>query len=223
MSTPADAIPAASLILLRERPDGPEVLAIRRATTLRFAGDAWAFPGGRVDPADHAATADFPELDDAAHRLAAIRETWEETAIGEPPGSATTLHERLGALTPYARWQPPLGPGRRFDTRFFLAETTDTREPVADGGEAVAACWARPRALLDAAARGDGRLLFPTLCLLSRLATYRTLADARADAERFPARLIVTDREQRGDGSWLTIPDDLGYPIRELLAHEGVD
>ena len=48
-----DAIPAATLIVVRERADGPpELLMVERAQDMAFAGGAWVFPGGRIDQAD---------------------------------------------------------------------------------------------------------------------------------------------------------------------------
>lgn len=44
--------PAATLLLLRERASGVEVLMMRRKDTLRFMAGMWVFPGGRVDPPD---------------------------------------------------------------------------------------------------------------------------------------------------------------------------
>lgn len=83
------AIPAATLILVRDRPDGaPHLLLVERAAGLAFAGGAVVFPGGRVDPGDIVLAAD-PALvahapadpSDAAGRVAAIRETLEEAGI----------------------------------------------------------------------------------------------------------------------------------------------
>ena len=48
-----DAIPAATVILVREREGGaPELLMVVRAVDMAFAGGAWVFPGGRIDEAD---------------------------------------------------------------------------------------------------------------------------------------------------------------------------
>src|SRR5436305_14361549 len=74
-------IPAATLILMR--PAGsraPEILMMERAQTMAFAAGALVFPGGRIDADDHASAAALaPDLSDAAARIAAIRETIEET------------------------------------------------------------------------------------------------------------------------------------------------
>ena len=79
------AIPAATLILMRPSaaPGGaPEILMMERAANMAFAAGALVFPGGRIDPDDHiTAAALAPELDDAPARIAAIRETIEESGI----------------------------------------------------------------------------------------------------------------------------------------------
>ena len=46
--------PAATVMLVDDRPD-LHVLLVRRTANMVFAPDAWVFPGGRVDPGDHAA------------------------------------------------------------------------------------------------------------------------------------------------------------------------
>jgi len=71
-----DAIPAATLIVVRDRPDGPpELLMVERSEGMAFAAGALVFPGGRIDAADAALG---PEK---AGAVAAIRETIEETAV----------------------------------------------------------------------------------------------------------------------------------------------
>src|SRR4051794_26018934 len=75
------AIPAATLIVMRERTGGPpELLMVERTRRMAFAGGAMVFPGGRIDDADRALAQDFGEPD-APFRIAAIRETLEETGI----------------------------------------------------------------------------------------------------------------------------------------------
>jgi 8-oxo-dGTP pyrophosphatase MutT (NUDIX family) len=80
-------IPAATLIVMRERrPGPPQLLMVERASTMVFGGGATVFPGGRIDPGDweiagerRLLTADPPE--DAPARIAAVRETLEEAAV----------------------------------------------------------------------------------------------------------------------------------------------
>jgi 8-oxo-dGTP pyrophosphatase MutT (NUDIX family) len=215
------AVPAASLILLREAVGGYEVLLVQRAAAMAFAGGAMVFPGGRVDPEDRLAAAALPGLPDAAARIAALRETWEETGIaaGFPaPAPGSVARACVGAaerLVPFARWQPPAGfHHRRFDTRFFLAEAGCEDVPQADGTETVAAFWIAPRAALERVASGAASLLFPTRCLLERLAALPDPAAVRAQALALPPVLIEPAREQHGGETWLVIPDGLGYPYR---------
>lgn len=83
---PDAAAPAATVLLLRDRPKF-EVLMISRHEKSAFAGGALVFPGGRLDPGDY-----LPEwrdvakgLDDdihvAASQVAAIREAFEEAGV----------------------------------------------------------------------------------------------------------------------------------------------
>ena len=51
------AIPASTLVLFRERSGAPELLMVERARAMVFAGGALVFPGGRIDPGDHALAA----------------------------------------------------------------------------------------------------------------------------------------------------------------------
>src|SRR3990170_7280945 len=72
-------IPAATLVTVREPPDGPpELLMVERAEAMAFAGGALVFPGGRIDESDLALAEPFG-LADGGARVAAIRETIEET------------------------------------------------------------------------------------------------------------------------------------------------
>lgn len=91
MTSPAPeiAIPAATVILLRDSAAGPEILMVQRGEGLAFAGGALVFPGGRVDAADLVIArkgeiaAGFDGLDDvdAAARVACAREALEETGV----------------------------------------------------------------------------------------------------------------------------------------------
>ena len=69
-------IPAATVILIRDKPGGVETLMLRRNRALKAFAGAWVFPGGRVDPSDAPGA---PELDRA--KAAAIREAHEETGL----------------------------------------------------------------------------------------------------------------------------------------------
>jgi 8-oxo-dGTP pyrophosphatase MutT (NUDIX family) len=50
--SPVSARPAATVVILREGLEGPEVLLLKRSSLVGFVPGAFVFPGGRVDPAD---------------------------------------------------------------------------------------------------------------------------------------------------------------------------
>ena len=202
-----EIIPAATLILFRERAGAvPELLITQRAAGMAFAGGALVFPGGRIDPEDHAQAAVHPEFADAAARIAALRETAEE--VGSDYGLTPA------DLTPFARWLPKHRQARNFDTLFYLAQApADARDPVADGGETVRAFWASAADVLALCDRGEAEVIFPTRRNLERLAQFGSFAEAVADAGRHPIVPITPFHEEREDGAWLCIPEGLGYPV----------
>ena len=93
MSTDPKIIDAATVIVLRDSDDGPEVFMVRRHGKSSFMANAWVYPGGRVDDADaqpealsHIIGTPQPlglasDTRQAGFYLAAIRETFEEAGI----------------------------------------------------------------------------------------------------------------------------------------------
>jgi 8-oxo-dGTP pyrophosphatase MutT (NUDIX family) len=234
-----DAIPAATLVLMREAGAGPpELLVTERTGAMAFAAGALVFPGGRIDPDDHATAAGFA-LPDAAARIAAIRETIEETGLAPglspAPGAAAAAALREGimreqpfapllaalglaldleALTPFARWCPNFRETRRFDTLFFLAEgPAGAPEPVVSEREAVRAFWASAADVLAEVEAGRAHVIFPTRRNLERLARFASIAEARADAARHPVARITPWIEEKSGIPHVCIPGGIGYPI----------
>lgn len=89
---------ASTVIVLRDRKDGPEIFMVRRHGKSSFMANAWVYPGGRLDAADTRAdvvkrivglTAETAHEElgiESATRaaglyLAAIRETFEEAGV----------------------------------------------------------------------------------------------------------------------------------------------
>lgn len=242
--SPDDAIPAATLVVFRQPVEAPvpEILMVVRSHEMAFAGGMAVFPGGRVDPHDRALAAAIAgdQSDELAHRIAAIRETLEETglAVGlagsldpttadaarslllEAGQLAPVLEEfslslDLDALVPFARWRPRnFAHSRIFDTRFYLADLgTGAVELAVDRTENTHLFWISAAEALSAADRGDIGVIFPTRRNLERLAQFDSFAAARAQAETIPVRTITPVVRGEGDGRVLCIPDDLGYPV----------
>lgn len=242
------ATPAATLVLFRERESGPpELLVVERSATMTFAGGAIVFPGGRIDDDDHAIAGNARyfedkhglEIDEAAARVAAIRETLEESgiAIGFSTAPAqdwieiaqARLHARelfstlldeahvtldLDPLIPFARWRPNFREARAFDTRFYIANVpADTPEPVVDQTENVLSFWASAADLLVAADTGKVKVIFPTRRNLERLALFDDFVSAADHARAIPVEIICPYFEDREGIRYLCIPPHLGYPI----------
>ena len=249
MTTPAPsgpAIAAATLIVMRDAGGvgaAPDLLMVERSHGMAFAGGAMVFPGGRVDAADEALAARYDHAD-AAARIAAIRETIEESAVAigltptPDPALAAALALALHAGTPFAnllaahnialdpapltlfaRWKPAFHQTRIFDTLFFLAEAPPGDWiPQPQPGECEAALWIGAASLLDRIAAGQATAIFPTIRNLERLAQFASVAEARADAAAHPIETITPWIEQIDGIEYLRIPDGLGYPVtREPL------
>ncbi|MDO7842211.1 NUDIX hydrolase [Sphingomonas immobilis] len=236
-SAPAPAVPrpAATILVLRDDPF--EVLMVRRHGNGQFAS-ALVFPGGLVDPADHDPAwlplldgADGLEEGERALRIAAFRETFEESALllarradGTPVAcpAAGDLSFRetvaasggllpLGDLAHFGHWITPDMAPKRFDTHFFLAEAPAGQEAICDGGETVALEWVAPRDILARAADGDLSILFPTRMNLKRLAESGSVAEAIAAARVRPRFTVHPKPEKREGGIAVVIPIEAGY------------
>jgi 8-oxo-dGTP pyrophosphatase MutT (NUDIX family) len=238
-STPA--IPAATLVMVRERPGHPpELLMDERAEAMACAGGALVFPGGRIDDGDRRVAG----ADGCAAAVAAVRETLEETAIpvglspvpsaeaclelqnalmaDEPFESLLERHGlelRLDALIPLARWVPKFHATRRFDTLFYLARAPgpDWLPNVVEG-ECSGAFWISAAEALKREQRGEARLIFPTRRNLERLAKHSSFEDMCADAGAHPIEPISPWVEEVEGENFITIPEGIGYPVtREKL------
>ncbi|HEV2078480.1 MAG TPA: NUDIX domain-containing protein [Allosphingosinicella sp.] len=239
MSDLPEPIPAATLILMRPGSGAaPEILMMERSQDMAFAAGALVFPGGRIDPQDHALAASFPRPD-AAARVAAVRETIEETGIApallRQPEQESVKAIRSGlrdgrlfgellleqgltldldSLTPFARWCPNFRETRRFDTLFYLAEApAGGQRASADRSEAVSTFWASAQTVLEDLEAGRAHAIFPTRRNLERLARFASIEEARADAELHPVQKITPWVEERGGRKWVCIPEGIGYPV----------
>jgi 8-oxo-dGTP pyrophosphatase MutT (NUDIX family) len=182
---------AASLILLRDSPEGPEVLLVQRNPQQRFMGGAWVFPGG----ASHAA-------EDVDHAATAVRELEEEAGIA------------LGGdveLIPFSRWITPEQVKVRFDTWFFAAEAPPGAEATPDGGECVDARWLRPAAALAAHAQDALALVFPTIKHLELLSEHDSVEATLTAARARPVEPIMPKVAVHDGSAQVLLPGDPGY------------
>jgi len=254
--------PAATVITLRDRDEGYEILMLRRNLQSDFVGGAYVFPGGGVDLADAGPAAQRLALGlndvDASARLAlesgglayyvaCLRELFEEAGLllacdetGEPVlfndeatiarmaanrrdvnagtlGFIDMMHREgllldLRGLEYVAHWVTPVGPPRRYDTRFFVALAPEGQIATHDAGETVADQWIRPQNALDAHARGDLEMIFPTIRNLEAIASFSTSREVLAYAKsltnitRTEPRIVVRD-----DTFAILLPGDDGY------------
>jgi len=181
---------AASLILLRDSPDGPEVLLVQRNPEQRFMGGAWVFPGGAThgEDIDHAATA--------------IRELEEEAGIALS-GDVE--------LVPFSRWITPEEVKVRFDTWFFAAQAPPDTQARPDGSECVDARWLRPAAALAAHAQDELVLVFPTIKHLELLSESPSVDATLAAARARPVEAIMPKVAVRDGNAQILLPGEPGY------------
>lgn len=197
LQPPMRPLPSSTVLLLRDRPSGLEIMMVRRSRSAVFGG-MFVFPGGVVDPVDRSPLAAEATVagsgDDFAWRAAGLRETAEEVGIYltdrpvPPPerplqGAAVyrwvLSHEArfdAGRLRYLSNWITPRPAPQRYDARFYLARV-EGDEPVdlADG-ELTEMAWTRPAEALHRFRTGEWDMILPTE---RNLETLVGLADAR--------------------------------------------
>ena len=194
--TTRPATPAATVVLLRDTNDGPEVLMLRKNSKIAFGG-MWVFPGGRIDPDDYPADGDR----DTAARNAAAREAAEEAGV--------TLDST--EFVWFAHWTPPASTPRRFATWFFAARASDEAIDI-DGGEIEAHRWIRPADALARHAAGEIDLVPPTWVTLHHLSRYDGVDALLAALGSRDARYYETRAVKRADGVRVALwAGDAGY------------
>ncbi len=201
---PAPLRPAATVLLLRDGPQGIEVLMTRRAMTASFAPGAYVFPGGGIDAADaqaHSMAQRRPKQSDLhlTQAIAAIRESFEELGIlfarhgdGRWADNTDIAHiDRKQAFAAQcqtrgltlaadqvfvlAHWITDRDLPRRFDVPFLVARMPEGQTPVADESEQFEPVWVRPVDALTRHEAGQFFIIFPTIRTLERLKAFATV------------------------------------------------
>lgn len=177
--------------------------------------------------------------------LAACRETLEEagmllsttthapdtvralrSSIEQDPASfvpslrAAGIVLELDALFEVARFVTPMGPPRRFDTRFFLTVAPEGQTPVHDDGEIVDLQWIRPGAAIDRWREGALPLMSVTHRMLACLDRCESVDDAIGLAASRPEARHVRVNDPHGDYEVL-LPGEPGYEDGELEIEHG--
>ena len=240
--------PAATVVVLRDGPSGPEVLMVQRSRQSGFMANAHVFPGGRVDLED----ADVVVLGGAedrdrmglgaagsAYQVAAVRECYEEAGVllahGEPDdGARTALQDRtrtfgdvaaeLGwrvdaaELVYWSWWITPAAEPKRYDTRFFVARVGREVAASHDGHETVDSSWWTVAQVLERFDRGDVLLAPPTFRTLWELRAHRDV-DSVLAAGRARATPPIEPIARIDDGVvTVFLPGDPEHPADEGLS-----
>lgn len=199
--TPPPVRDAATVVMVSDQPDGLHVYLQRRVRTMAFAAGMYVFPGGAVEPHDvevadrlrgefggldawpFASRADHsPGEDNLVNRIAAVRETLEETShdLGDPLALAYIGH-----------WVTPEVEDRRFDTRFYAAVVAGDHHVRENSGESDADGWVRPSDALAESAAGRMHMLPPTVATLADFAVEAARGlDAQAAIDAIASRPI---------------------------------
>jgi len=214
----APARPASTVVVLRP-PSTPfaasgdpfEILMLRRNDKVAFMAGSYVFPGGRVDHADwptrgsHLPAPVFPDLDaeqEAAHRMAAVRELREEANV------FITIDD----LYPFAHWVTPEIEIHRFDTRFFIARMPMDQSARHDNGEMTALEWLSPSEAIARFNRKELLLPPPTYTTIRQLAPRRSIDDVLAWLKTRRIVRVMPGFVKNGDEVTLTLPGDPSFP-----------
>lgn len=207
---PGSVREAATVMLLRDGPDGLQTWMLRRVPKMAFAPGMSVFPGGGVDPVDAvgpvpataAAVAVAEQFDTTIEHAAVLlraarRELMEETDVQLP----------LEALRPWARWITPEVEPRRYDTYFFVAAVPDEATAAAVTSEASHADWISVAQALAEYERDERPMLPPTVVNLSELAAMPSAAAVLDSAAARVVRPIQPHFRRDASGAWCA---DLG-------------
>ena len=166
----AKALPAATVILLRDVEAGFETFLMRRSATMRFAPGMYVFPGGRVDDDD------VDNGDELSGFLnCAVREVFEETGV--------VLPQQPGDLIFADHWVTPEFVPSRFSARFYLARMPLGQAATSLSTETDLVTWTSPTNALIENAAGRLPLLLPTQLVLQWLAEHSSVQGLIAAAQ----------------------------------------
>ena len=191
------AVPAATVVLLRDSHDGIETIMLRKNSKIAFGG-MWVFPGGRIDADDRAGL--DPDDDLGAARAAAAREAHEEAALVVEPD----------AMVLFAHWIPPPIAPKRYATWFFAARGGHDEHTV-DDGEIVEGEWMTITQALERHHEGEIELAPPTWVTLHTIGAFHDVDHALRVLDERPARHHATRIATTDEGPVALWEGDAGY------------
>jgi len=206
---------------------------VRRGSGAEFLGGAHVFPGGGVDAVDRSPAAEAAvrwsgDPEELPWRAAALREFAEEAGIALSDRPVVTegvrgagVYEavsRAGAvlvadrLEYLSNWVTPVGPPRRYDTRFYVTGVSDGIVPTSDEDEVFDATWVSASEAMRRADAGEWYVEFPTRRHLELLVGFDSV-EAVLDHARAAVPVKIEPRIVIGpDGEWrVLLPGDDGF------------
>ncbi len=123
----------------------------------------------------------------------------------------------------FSHWITPVGPPRRYDTRFFVAAAPAEQVPLHDDRETIANLWVRPLDALERHRRGELDLIFPTIKNLEAIGPFERSADLLAHAQSISAVPAILPRIVHDEGGMrILLPSDPGYDEALAALPDGV-
>jgi len=225
---PVEPRDAATVLLLRSGPEGPEVFMMVRRRSMAFAPGMAVFPGGGVDERDWAATSTGIEREsrpaprgtdplsagatDAMPVEVATLGTrmgcTEEHAAAVVRAAVRELEEETGVVVEpqdlglWDAWTTPEFEPRRYRTWFFTARLPEGQSAEELSTESSLVAWVRPADALAKMASGEWTLMPPTHVSCLRLATFESVDAVMAETRDAAVEMFTPTLE--GDG--LTSP-----------------
>ena len=196
---------ASTVLLIRDSQDSIEVFMIKRAAATNF-GNAWVFPGGKVDAED------IQWSKENSYLLAAIRECFEESGVLIAQNNSGMLYSpdnqgeldllkkyqkkindrklnfhnfleelhlkpAFNKLNFFSHWVTPKTEKKRYSTKFFLAQFPINQLALHDGYEGVESVWIAPKEALRLYSQGKFPIILPTIKSLEALKYFNCSKD----------------------------------------------
>jgi hypothetical protein len=118
----------------------------------------------------------------------------------------------MGDIYYFAHWITPVGPTRRYDTRFFVTAAPPEQHPAHDDRETIASVWINPADALARQQAGEFEMIFPTIKNLEAITRFDKAGDLLAAAAAIDNVVTVLPRVVRdAHGLRILLPGDEGY------------